>query len=100
MSSVGFAEILIAGFTAIAIALVASFWPASRGHWSAPLLAMPGFLGGVALLGVVLGPHTDLWVKLLGMVPALLAAGSLVLWSRQRVVRKRQRSDDKPTSSP
>ena len=75
---------LIAGAVTMMVALLVSFWPASRGHWSAWVLALPGLLAGLLLLVLFLGPHTDLVVKLIAPTPALLAIGSLVLWSRKR----------------
>ena len=72
------------------VALLVSFWPASRGHGSALVLAIPGLLGGLVILVLFFGPHADAVVKLVACVPTLLAIGSLVLWSRKR----RARNDD------
>lgn len=67
--------------------LLLSFWPASRGHWSALMLAIPGLLAALLLLLLFAGPHSDLAVKLLAAVPALLAVASLLFWSRRRRAR-------------
>ena len=88
--SIGWPEILVGGTITAAVALLASFWPAARGHRSAPVLVVPGLLGGLPLLLVALGPHTDLAMKLVGSIPTLLAIGSLGLWFRQRAKRKRE----------
>ena len=88
---------LISGAIAIVAALLVSFWPASRGHWSALAIAIPGLLGGLLLLLLFAGPHSDLAVKAVASVPALLAIGSLVLWSRKRRAR-RERVPDEPTA--
>jgi hypothetical protein len=86
---------LIGGAIAIVMGLLVSFWPASRGHWSALFIAIPGLLGGLLLLLLFAGPHSDLAVKMVASVPSLLAIGSLILWSRKRSAR-RERAPDEP----
>ena len=93
-ATIEFAQILIGGAIATVAALLASFWPASRGHWSALALAIPGLVGGLLFLVVFLGPHTDLPVKLVGSIPILMAISALVLWSRKRKARLRGRLVD------
>jgi hypothetical protein len=84
------------------LALLVSFWPASRGHWSALLLAVPGLLAGLLLLLLFAGPHSDLGVKLVAGIPTLLAVGSLVLWARKRRLKRQDqiRHDEKTAHTP
>ena len=75
---------LIAAAIAVMVALLVAYWPASRGHWSALAIAIPGLIGGLAILGLFAGPHSDLAVKAVASVPTLLAIGAIALWSRRR----------------
>jgi hypothetical protein len=66
---------------------IAAFWPASRGHWAAVVLATPALLMGLALVGALFNHAAG--PGILGALlysPALLALGSgaIVRWYRRR----------------
>ena len=76
----------------IPIALVAlgllSFWPATRGHWSAPVLAAPGMLIGLFLkASLLMNSRKDLLMPALWVLfpaPLLMGVASVILWSLRR----------------
>ncbi|EDY17138.1 hypothetical protein CfE428DRAFT_5320 [Chthoniobacter flavus Ellin428] len=82
---------------------IISFWPASRGHWSAVLLAAPSVvLGGLLIWNIVApirpdSPMPDLWF----LFPAPLAVGlaSILFWMAARHSRReaQESSDEEPS---
>lgn len=79
-----------------------SFWPASRGHWSALVLAGPSVLLGGVLIWNILAPvrpdslMPDLWY----LFPAPLAVGvaSILFWAAARHARRVENSADEESS--
>ncbi|MEP6671417.1 MAG: hypothetical protein ABJF10_19805 [Chthoniobacter sp.] len=78
-----------------------SFWPATRGHWSALLLAGPSVIFGGFLIWYVVAnshpnqPMPDLWF----FFPAPFAIGlaSIVFWASARHADRAQDSEDDET---
>ncbi|MEI9898400.1 MAG: hypothetical protein WDN28_32215 [Chthoniobacter sp.] len=75
-----------------------SFWPATRGHWSALLLAGPSVLLGAFLIWyLVAGTRPDqalpdLWYFF--PTPFAVGLASLLFWASARHAHRLQASDD------
>ncbi len=88
-------------FTLVVMGIL-SFWPASRGHWSALVLAAPSVLLGGFLVWNVLAPARpdplmpDLWY----LFPAPLAVGlaSILFWAAARHMKRLEESGDEESS--
>ena len=68
---------------------IAAFWPASRGHWTAPVLATPALLLGLALIAALFNHASGPGVLVaLIYAPLLLAIGigALFRWRRRRAL--------------
>lgn len=81
---------------------ILSFWPASRGHWSALLLAGPSvLLGGFLIWNVVTPTRPDsLMPDLWYLFPAPLAVGvaSILFWAAARCTKREEESGDEESS--
>jgi hypothetical protein len=78
-------------FTLVVLGIL-SFWPASRGHWSALLLAGPSILLGAFLIWNVVAPARpdplmpDLWF--LFPAPLAVGVGSILFWLAARRAKR------------
>jgi len=66
---------------------MAAVWSASKGHWSAPVLATPALLFGLALGAALFNHPAGVGIPIaLLYAPFLLALsiGSIVFWDRRR----------------
>ena len=65
-----------------------SFWPAARGHWSAPVLSAPCLLIGLLLTGsILLDAEKEALIPALWVVfpaPLLVGIASVALWLKRR----------------
>lgn len=75
----------------VALGLV-SFWPAVRGHWSAPVLAAPVLLIGLLLTAsVLMEPRKDMLIPSLWILypaPLVVGVASIGIWLVSRLKRK------------
>ena len=85
--------VLLFGIPAALVALgLISFIPASRGHWSAILLAAPSVLIGLMLTwGIVTDPRKDMMIPVLWIVfpaPLIMGVAASMLWAARRRSRR------------
>jgi hypothetical protein len=69
-----------------------SFWPASRGHWSAPVISVvPALLGALFTFSLVTeGALFVFWFVF--PLPFVIGTSSILLWSRRRGAKRKAAS--------
>src|SRR5262245_5230999 len=76
---------------ALLAAAAVSFIPASRGHWSAWVLALPAVVLGLLFCSAVMfgggASHIEPWACILFLAPPVTGILALGLWSERRKMR-------------
>jgi hypothetical protein len=73
----------------IALLSLVSYLPALRGHWLAPVMAVPPFLVGLlcTISLVTEGGFLGLWFVF--PAPLVVSSGALVVWFRRRAAKRK-----------
>jgi len=73
-----------------------SLWPAAKGHWLAPVLAVPPLLAGLGfifLFAITTGGAMPVFWITAGL-PVIIGAGSLALWVSKSIKAEEAQKTD------